>query len=106
MLRRPKAIEGDSLLSAKKDTQIAPSAKGDAKGAQPAAKGRGGPGRGGGRKLESGAKAVAKNVSFDPEDINFLMSEGVGDGELSRGVRLATQALRQKLGRGAKKALA
>ncbi len=73
---------------------------------QKPAKGRGGPGRGGGRKLESGAKAVAKNVSFDPEDIEFLVSQGVGDGELSRGVRLATQALRQKLGGAAKKALA
>lgn len=67
--------------------------------------GRGGPGRGGGRKLESGAKAIPKTVTMDPADIEFLTSSGVGDGELSRGIRRAAQVLREKMQRAAKKAL-
>lgn len=70
-----------------------------------AATGRGGPGRGGGRKLESGAKAVPKTVTMDPTDIEFLIGPGVGDGELSRGIRRATQVMREKMQRDAKKAL-
>lgn len=70
-----------------------------------AATGRGGPGRGGGRKLESGAKAVPKTVTMDPADIDFLTSPGVGDGELSRGIRRATQVMREKMQRAAKKSL-
>ena len=66
---------------------------------------RGGPGRGGGRKLESGAKAVPKTVTMDPADIEFLISPGVGDGELSRGIRRAAQVMRDKMQRAAKKAL-
>lgn len=67
--------------------------------------GRGGPGRGGGRKLESGAKAIPKTVTMDPADIDFLTSPGVGDGELSRGIRRATQVMREKMQRAAKKTL-
>lgn len=66
---------------------------------------RGGPGRGGGRKLESGAKAVPKTVTMDPADIEFLLSPGVGDGELSRGIRKATQVMREKLQREENKTL-
>lgn len=82
--------------------------KTDKNGAQvdPVKRGRGGPGRGGGRKLESGAKAVPKTVSMDPADIEFLTSAEVGAGELSRGIRIAAEALRKKLQRKAKKALA
>ena len=65
----------------------------------------GGPGRGGGRKLESGAKAVPKTVSMDPADVEFLTSAEVGDGELSRGIRIAAQALRAKVARASKKSL-
>ena len=65
--------------------------------------GRGGPGRGGGRKLESGAKAVPKTVSMDPADIEYLIL--VGDGELSRGIRRVTQMHREKMQRAAKKSL-
>lgn len=65
----------------------------------------GGPGRGGGRKLESGAKAIPKTVTMDPADIEFLTSPGVGDGELSRGIRRAAQVMREKVQRAAKKAL-
>lgn len=68
--------------------------------------GRGGPGRGGGRKLPTGAKAVAKTVTMDPADIEFLVSAEVGDGELSRGIRVATEELRKKLQKSAKKVLA
>lgn len=64
--------------------------------------GRGGPGRGGGRKLESGAKAVAKTVTMDPADIDVLME--FGDGELSRGIRRAAQLVREKQQRAAKAA--
>lgn len=67
--------------------------------------GKGGPGRGGGRKLESGAKAVPKTVTMDPADIEFLMSPSVGNGELSRGIRYAAKMLREKMQRAAKKAL-
>lgn len=67
--------------------------------------GRGGPGRGGGRKLDSGAKAIPKTVTMDPADIEFLISPGVGDGELSRGIRRAAQVMREKMQRAAKKAL-
>lgn len=63
----------------------------------PVLKGRGGPGRGGGRKLESGAKAVPKTVTMDPSDIEFLTSPEVGDGELSRGIRVAANELRKKM---------
>lgn len=65
--------------------------------------GRGGPGRGGGRKLESGAKAIPKTVTMDPADIEFLTSPGVGEGELSRGIRRATQVMREKMQRTAKR---
>lgn len=71
---------------------------------EPVKKGRGGPGRGGGRKLESGAKAVAKTVTMDPADVEFLTSAEVGAGELSRGIRVAAEALRKQLQRKAKKA--
>lgn len=67
--------------------------------------GRGGPGRGGGRKLESGAKAIPKTVTMDPADIAFLISPGVGDGELSRGIRRAAQVMREKMQRDAKKTM-
>ena len=68
--------------------------------------GRGGPGRGGGRKLESGAKAVKKTITMDPADIELLTSPGVGDGEVSRGIRIATQVLREKIQRAGTKAIA
>ena len=68
--------------------------------------GRGGPGRGGGRKLESGAKAVKKTITMDPADIEFLTSPGVGDGEVSRGIRVAAQVLREKMQLSAKQTVA
>lgn len=77
----------------------------DLKGMLTPPKGRGGPGRGGGRKLESGAKAIPKTVTMDPADIEFLISPGVGDGELSRGIRRATQVMRAKIQRAPKKPL-
>jgi hypothetical protein len=43
---------------------------------------------------------------MDPADIEFLTSAEVGAGELSRGIRIAAEALRKKLQRKAKKALA
>jgi hypothetical protein len=64
--------------------------------------GRGGPGRGGGRKLESGAKAIPKTVTMDPADIDVLVA--LGDGELSRGIRRATQLVREKQQRAEKDA--
>lgn len=67
--------------------------------------GRGGPGRGGGRRLESGAKAVSKTITIDPADVEFLKRPGIGDGELSRGIRRATQALREKEAQDQAKAL-
>jgi hypothetical protein len=42
---------------------------------------------------------------MDPADIEFLISPGVGDGELSRGIRRAAQVMRDKMQRAAKKAL-
>lgn len=55
--------------------------------------GHGGPGRGGGRKLESGASAVRKTVTLDPADIPVFIE--AGDGELSKGIRVAAQLLRE-----------
>jgi len=54
---------------------------------------RGGSGRGGGRRLESGATAVPKTVTMDPGDVTLLKK--LGDGELSRGIRRAAELVRK-----------
>lgn len=65
--------------------------------------GRGGPGRGGGRKLESGATAVKMTLTLDPSDIELFKSQAVGNGEVSRGIRIAAQVLREKIQRAEKR---
>lgn len=82
--------------------KIATTKQNEAGSAGKATGGRGGPGRGGGRKLESGAKAIPKTVTMDPADIEFLTGPGVGDGELSRGIRRAAQVMREKMQRATK----
>lgn len=39
------------------------------------------------KSCKSGAKAIPKTVTVDLADIEFLISPGVGHGELSRGIR-------------------
>lgn len=49
----------------------------------------------GGRRLETGNKAERKDVTLDPADIEFLKSPQVGDGNLSRGIRVAAKFMRE-----------
>lgn len=58
----------------------------------------GGPGRGGGRKLKSGAKAVRKTVTLDPADLRTLL--GLGNGGLSEGIRKAVELARKSIESG------
>lgn len=47
----------------------------------------------GGRRLESGAKAVTKTITMDPSDVDFFRD--IGGGELSRGIRFAANKARE-----------